>query len=84
MSHALAHVLQEKPTPAVRRPPPLESGDRLTRAEFERRYDVTPGLKKAELLEGDVYMPPPPVSHEFHRGPHADFLKKLSGPTGRK
>ena len=32
-------------------PPPLESGDRLSRSEFERRYaaaDVT----KAELIEG--------------------------------
>ena len=26
--------------------PPLEHGDRLTRAEFERRYDATPGLKE--------------------------------------
>ncbi len=24
--------------------PPLENGDRLTRAEFERRYDAMPGL----------------------------------------
>lgn len=26
--------------------PPLESGDRLTRAEFERRYAAMPNLKK--------------------------------------
>ena len=31
---------------------PLENGDRLTRDEFERRYDAMPGLKKAELIEG--------------------------------
>jgi hypothetical protein len=35
--------------------PPLENGDRLTRAEFERRYDAMPNLKKAELIEGEVY-----------------------------
>lgn len=31
--------------------PPLESGDRLTRAEFERRYKATPEKFKAELIE---------------------------------
>ena len=39
--------------------PPLENGDRLTRDEFERRYDAMPNLKKAELIEGEVYMPSP-------------------------
>ena len=39
--------------------PPLENGDRLTREEFERRYDAMPDLKKAELIEGEVYMPSP-------------------------
>ena len=29
---------------------PLESGDRLTREEFERRYEAMPQLKKAELI----------------------------------
>ena len=36
--------------------PPLESGDRLTRAEFERRWEAMPNLKRAELIEGVVYM----------------------------
>jgi len=36
--------------------PPLENGDRLTRAEFERRYEAMPHPKKAELIEGVVYM----------------------------
>jgi Uma2 family endonuclease len=40
-------------------PPPLESGDRLTRHEFERRYDAMAGVKKAELIEGVVHMPTP-------------------------
>lgn len=36
--------------------PPLENGDRLSRVEFERRYEAMPHLKKAELIEGVVYM----------------------------
>ena len=39
--------------------PVLENGDRLTRAEFERRYEARPDLKKAELIEGVVHMPSP-------------------------
>ena len=49
--------------------PPLEPGDHLTRAEFERRYDAMPGLKKAELIEGVVYMASP-VRFERHAQPH--------------
>jgi Uma2 family endonuclease len=56
--------------------PPLQPGDRLARAEFERRYDATPGLKKAELIEGVVYMPPP-VSQEGHSSPHFDLITWL-------
>ena len=37
--------------------PPLANGDRLTRAEFERRYAAMPELKKAELIEGVVNVP---------------------------
>jgi Uma2 family endonuclease len=47
----------------------LQNGDQLSRAEFERRFDATPDLKKAELIEGVVYMPPP-VSHSDHGVPH--------------
>lgn len=39
--------------------PPLENGDKLTRAEFERRYHAMPNLKKAELIEGIVYVASP-------------------------
>lgn len=53
--------------------PPLEPGDRLTRAEFERRYDAMPNLKKAELIEGVVYMPSP-VRYHRHGRPHARFI----------
>lgn len=37
--------------------PPLEDGDRLTRHEFERRFDSTPNLKIVELIEGVVRVP---------------------------
>ncbi|HEX4949556.1 MAG TPA: Uma2 family endonuclease [Blastocatellia bacterium] len=36
--------------------PELEAGDRLTRREFHRRYEAMPHLKKAELIEGVVYV----------------------------
>ena len=39
--------------------PPLESGDRLTRAEFHRRYEARPDLERAELVEGVVYVSSP-------------------------
>ena len=39
--------------------PPLNAGDRLSRVEFERRYEARPDIKKAELIEGVVYMPSP-------------------------
>lgn len=39
--------------------PPLENGDRLTAREFLRRYEAMPHLKKAELIEGIVYMGSP-------------------------
>src|SRR5438094_7219850 len=50
--------------------PPLENGDRLTRAEFERRYTAMPHLTKAELIEGVVYVPSP-VRYRHHGAPHA-------------
>jgi Uma2 family endonuclease len=53
--------------------PPLEPGDRLSRAEFERRYDAMPGLKNAELIEGVVYMPSP-VRFAHHGHPHSRLI----------
>ncbi|MGA9378030.1 MAG: Uma2 family endonuclease [Phormidium sp.] len=51
---------------------PLENGDRLTRAEFERRYETMPNLKKAELIEGVVYMGSP--VRVIHGQPHAHIM----------
>ena len=39
--------------------PPLESALSLTRHEFERRYAAMPHIKKAELIEGVVYLASP-------------------------
>jgi Uma2 family endonuclease len=49
--------------------PPLVAGDYLTRPEFERRYLAHPEIKKAELIEGIVYMPSP-VRADSHGDPH--------------
>jgi Uma2 family endonuclease len=55
--------------------PELCAGDRLARAEFERRYAAMPHVKKAELIEGVVYMPSP-VSEE-HGVPHFKIIAWL-------
>jgi Uma2 family endonuclease len=55
---------------------PLEPGDSLTREEFERRYNAMPQVKKAELIEGVVYMPSP-VRLCRHGEPHMDQVTWL-------
>ena len=56
--------------------PSLQDGDRLTRAEFERRYETMPEVKKAELVEGVVHMGSP-VSAKHHAEPHFDLIGLL-------
>ena len=56
--------------------PPLENGDKLTRVEFERRYSAMPHLKKAELIEGVVYMASP-LRITNHGNPHARIITWL-------
>jgi Uma2 family endonuclease len=56
--------------------PPLENGDRLTRPEFERRYTAAPHIKKAELIEGIVYVASP-LRHEQHGKPHSRVMTWL-------
>ncbi len=53
--------------------PALESGDRLSRDEFERRYQATPENFKAELIEGVVYVASPQF-FEPHAEPHGDLM----------
>jgi Uma2 family endonuclease len=51
--------------------PPLRDRDRMTRAEFERRWDAMPEVKKAELIEGVVYMP---ALSRDHGTPHFSLI----------
>ncbi len=51
-------------------PPPLENGERLRSGEFLRRYEAMPEVKKAELVEGKVYMGSP-VRADLHGKPDA-------------
>lgn len=68
-------LLPTIPPPAVD-PPPLNAGDHLSRPEFERRYEIHPEIKKAELIEGIVYMPSP-VHVKLHGNPHAIIITWL-------
>lgn len=56
--------------------PPLESGDRLTRQEFECRYTAASHIQKAELVEGVVYVASP-VRANQHGRPHAALMAWL-------
>lgn len=51
--------------------PLLENGDRMSQAEFHRRYKAHPGDEKFELVGGIVYMASP------LRYPHATYHLKL-------
>ncbi len=56
--------------------PLLQSGDHLSRAEFERRYRAHPHIKHAELVEGVVYVSSP-VRYTQHADPHFDIISWL-------
>lgn len=76
---AISPVVTQQPTKRAAprfTTPPLESGDRLSRREFERRYEAMPGLKKAELIEGVVFMPSP-VHYKGHGQPHSHVITWL-------
>jgi Uma2 family endonuclease len=53
--------------------PPLESGDRLSQLEFERRYAAAPQIKKAELIEGVVYVAAA-LRFRRHGEPHGNLI----------
>lgn len=57
--------------------PPLTNGDKLTRYEFERRYNAVSKPKKAELIEGIVYIMPAPLRFRSHGQPHGRILTWL-------
>ena len=50
-------------------PPTLEAGDHLSVAEFMRRYEASPGIHKAQLIEGVVHLSPQ-VNATLHALPH--------------
>ena len=62
--------MSRPPSPTA---PVLANGDRLTRDEFERRCEAMPHVKKAELIEGTVYMPSP-VHFEAHGQPQSAIV----------
>ncbi|MBD2727257.1 Uma2 family endonuclease [Nostoc sp. FACHB-892] len=57
--------------------PLLENGDKLSLYEFERRYNAMPNLKKAELIEGIVYIMPAALRFRSHGQPHGWILTWL-------
>ncbi len=73
MSQAASKIATDPTRGAV---PPLQNGDHLSGPEFERRWDATPGLQKAELIEGVVYMAPA-VSWRGHGLPHYRMIVLL-------
>lgn len=78
MSTVASNSLAPLVASTFERIPPLQSGDRLTRDEFERRYRAMPSNIKAELVEGKVYVKGPPVSNEGHGTPHFRFIGWLA------
>lgn len=73
---AFPPAVSKPPSDSFAEVPPLQDGDRLTRAEFDRRYETMPELKKAELIEGVVHMGSP-VSASNHAEPHFDLITLL-------
>jgi Uma2 family endonuclease len=74
MSTVTSSTIATPSVPAFEHVPPLQSGDRLTRDEFERRYRASPRSVRAELIEGIVYVMGPPVSADGHSTPHFRFV----------
>jgi Uma2 family endonuclease len=67
-----------KPRPTL----PLDSGDHLTRAEFERRYTARPDIEKAELVEGVVYVSSPvSVDHASVHAAAVGWLMQYAAAT---
>ena len=76
MSVQTAERSPAQPAVASSEGPPLQAGDHLSRPEFERRYQAHPEIKKAELIEGIVFMPSP-VRFENHARLNSDIVTWL-------
>ena len=57
-------------------PVSLETGDHLTRDEFHRRYLARPDIRRAELIDGVVYVPSP-LRGDYHGEPHGFVMHWL-------
>src|SRR5712692_9007415 len=73
---AVRTVAAAADSPMPTRTLPLQNGDRLTRAEFERRYEAMLKLRKAELIEGVVHVPSP-ASFDNHVGTRCHVISWL-------
>jgi Uma2 family endonuclease len=98
----MSTATKQKPGPELansrvaERIPLLRNGDRLSGEEFDRRFKAMPNLKKAELIDGRVYLPSPaynplqgldrtmssPVSFRGHAKPHFHSIGWLWLYTG--
>ena len=72
MTTSAAPTIHSKNVASGTAEPLLEAGDRLSRAEFERRYERMPNVRRAELIEGIVYLPSP-VRVRHHAYPQEDL-----------
>ncbi len=72
----ISPTIEFEPAAAPLELPPLNSGDRLSWAEFERRYEAHPEIKKAELVEGVVYIPSS-IHLQKHAEPHGQIVTWL-------
>lgn len=70
----MATAVASPPVTRPNGPAPLESGMRLTSGEFERRYAEHPEVRRAELVEGVVY-----VASPMRYGDHAELQQVISG-----
>jgi Uma2 family endonuclease len=59
MAAMLTHDPASRPLSSGRDVPPLENGAHLSAAEFLRRFEAMPEVKRAELINGIVYMGSP-------------------------
>jgi hypothetical protein len=82
LSSPHAKATEQSETPGNGAIPALKDGDRLTRAEFVRRYMAMPELKKAELIEGVVHVSSP-VRQRGHGRQHSHLNFWLCSYEGR-
>lgn len=71
-----ATIRQGDARPAAKALPLLENGDHLRTREFLRRYERMPDVKKAELINGVVFMASP--VRLLHANPHSDLSHWLT------